>query len=205
MRLAHLYLRSRTTGRAMACLVGVAALGWAWAAYILSKPDFGTAQDGALTAVLLLVPLTAACVVGVGAHSPLGEAERTASYPLPALRLGHLGGLLLWGAAVLSVAALGWDRRYVEWELARNLAGLSGMALLAARFVGGRLSWPLPLAYGALALLMGRGESGEWARWAWVMHPPTGRLAAALALGLLAAGLAVLAVQGPRESAGEAE
>jgi hypothetical protein len=78
----------------------------------------------------------------------------------------------------------------VVGECARNLAGLSGLALLAARFIGARLSWAAPVFYATVAPFVVRGPDGTWAWLAWAYLPSSDALSWALALALLALGLA---------------
>lgn len=192
MRLAYLFLRSRLAGRALACLAAVAALTGLWLRW----------DDGEEVTALLLplvMPLAAATIVGTSARSPFGDAEATASRSLPALRFGHLAGLLLLAAAALTLAAVGAADSGAELAraLARNLAGFVGLALLAARLVGSGASWAPPLAYSVYVLQRGPEDT---TRWTWPLHAGTEREAAAIAAALLIAGLAAVAHGGAREA-----
>ncbi|MDP9382938.1 MAG: hypothetical protein M3Q29_22940 [Chloroflexota bacterium] len=205
MRLVGLYLKSRRASRSVTCLAGVAGLGWLIARWLLSQP--GASAEGGIPLILLLVlpPLYASVIIGVSSHSPFGDVERSSGRWLPALRLGHLVGLLALGAAGLSLAALRWDLAHAEWTLARNMLGLAGLALLCALVTGSKLSWIAPLAFGAAALLTGLGPDGEPLRWAWLLHAGPDSLAVGMALGLAAAGLGIVGFYGTAEMAGEAE
>lgn len=57
------------------------------------------------------------------------------------------------------------DRGHAMLMLVRGLVGLSGLALLTARALGGRFSWTLPVAFIALIPLLGNGSGDR--RWAW--------------------------------------
>ena len=202
MRLASLYLRSRLTGPAAAILLAVGALAWGLVRLAKGEPM-------AVYLALALMPLAAAVVVGASARSPFGDIERTASYPLPAMRLGHLAGLLLLGALSLALAGADWRWEAPGWVLARNLLGYAGLAFLGARVLGVGLSWVPPLAYGVLSVaigVIGQTDDGEtaFARWAWPLHPAAHRPSALLALSLLAAGIALVALLGARDGQGEA-
>lgn len=194
MRLAWLFLRSRLVGHALVCLVGLAALAGAWLHWLGVR--------GATTLSLIL-SLAVAAVIGTGARSPFGDVERSAGRRLPALRLGHLAGLLVFAVFVLALATDGRAGDSFAWTLARNLAGFAGIALLAARAIGAGLAWVAPLAYGVCvyAFVPNPHEPGCWA---WPLHAGTEREAAAIAAALLLAGLAAVAHGGAREAPGEA-
>ena len=202
MRLTGLYLRSRLAGYALAVLLAVALLSCAAGLWLLLQPSAGSGRS--LVPVLLFAPLVVACVVGASTHSPFGEMERTVAHPLPALRFGHATGLLLFAAVALCLGALAWGQEHAALVLVRNLAGLSGMALLSACPLGARLSWGPPFAFIAIAPFVGRGKGGaQWAWWAWVDRPVTDGLPWAIVLTLLAAGLAASCLYGARNQAGE--
>lgn len=209
MRLTGLYLRSRRVGGAVVTLVLVALLAWAGTQYSLSQPS-NRVEGGALIPFLVLGALAAACVVGAGAGSPFGEAERTVSRPLSPIRLGHLSGLLLFSIVVLAAALLTFDLHGARpadptLMLLRNLAGFGGLALLTARFFGARLSWVLPLAFGIAPVFAGMRPDGSFANWAWQMKPGDDLVSWAISLALLAVGLGLVCFQGTREPADEAE
>lgn len=194
-RLWTLYLRSRRVGPAVVAVAGVATLAW----WLLAASD-----DPSLTMLLLtVVPLGAAAVVGVGAGSPFGEAERTASRALATLRLGHLGGLLAWEALALAVANRAEPGDATAWTLVRNGAGYAGVALLGARFLGAGVAWAPPVAYGALVAVAALGGADPDAWWLWPVRATGDGSALAIALGVLLAGLAIVAVQGARDVPGE--
>lgn len=219
MRLAQLYLRSRLAGFVMAGLTGVALLGWGVGSWILAQPFVDAERY--LAPVLLLATLAAACTIGVGTSSPFGHMERTSSFPLSVLCLLHFAGLLTWSTLTLTLATSAWDSDYAGWALVRNLAGFTGLVLLAACVVGSRLSWVAPFGFYILAVLTGRTETfhsekytvlgrvmgevpvGEWERWAWTMRPYTDYLSWILALALLIIGLAWVCFLRARELAEE--
>ncbi len=186
MRLASLYLRSRRAGLALALLTAVAAATWLWRR---------VAMGDALSVALLIVipPLMAACVIGATTSSPVADLEATASRALPPLRLGHLGGLL--GLAALGLAIGGGA---LDGALVRDLAGFTGLALLTARFAGSAAAWSVPLAYGALVVLVGPGP-----RWAWPVQAATNREAAVIAAALLVLGLGAIVGWGARDPTGD--
>ncbi|MDP9475579.1 MAG: hypothetical protein M3R38_07790 [Actinomycetota bacterium] len=219
MRLAGLYAGSRLAGYALAVLALLALVSWA-ALGLLSRPF--AVPGVVLVPVLVFAPLAAACVVVAGASSPFGETERTASYGLPALRFVHLAGLLACAVLALLVAALAWGPNHGGWMLARNLLGFAGLALLAARAVGGRLSWTAPFVFVTVAAFMGRAETrekperdgplaelmglipaGEYEWWAWPLRPGHDPYSWAVVLGLVLVGLWLVCLYGARDLSGE--
>ena len=209
MRLAALYLRSRRAGRAALTLLAVAPVAWALTWLLVSQTPYGVGRGG-LTLLLVFGSLAVACVVGASAGSPFDEAERVTARPLSPLRLGHLVGLLLCSAFFLSVALLAFDLEgarpaYPLLVLLRNLAGLVGLALLAAGVAGARLSWVPPFALALAYLTLAGSSSGVLSSWAMGsrhgLHGPSW----AVALASLIAGLAVVCLYGVREPAGEIE
>lgn len=182
MRFAWLYLRSRLTGQCVAVIACIAALAWAFA----SRVDASLA----LIPLLLLPPAAMAVVVGAGASAPFGEAERTASRPLPLYRLTQLSGLLALGVVGLLLAATAWQHADGGALLTRNLAGFAGLALLGAWLTGAPLSWLAPLAATSLAAVLNAAERTPW--WDWALRPASDDWASVVALGLLVAGLAAV-------------
>jgi hypothetical protein len=197
VRPAYLFLRSRRAGHTAVALAAVAALGWLAADWPLGATR---ASASALFRVLFHVSLAAAMVIGVSTHAPFGEMERTASRSLPALRFGHLAILLVWSLATLDLLTLGRDQPHAWLMPCRNLAGFTGMALLAARILGSRLSWVVPFGYAVIVRLTGAEGPAELAVWVWPLQPPADGAALASALGLLGAGLAAGVRFGPRDT-----
>ena len=203
MRLTGLYLRSRRAGGAVTTLALVALLAWLGTQYSLSQHN--RIDGGALIPFLVLGALAAACVVGAGAGSPFGEAERTVSRPLLLIRLGHLGGLILFSTVVLAAALLTFDLHGARpaaptLMLLRNLAGFGGLALLTARIFWSRLSWVLPLVFGIAPVFAGMRPDGTFPTWAWQMQPGDDRLSWAISLALFLAGLALICLLGARDT-----
>ena len=197
MRLGMLYLRSRSAGRAGVFFVAIAAAAWLW---LWLRWDSTSAIT--ITSVPIVVPLAAAMVVGASAGSPFGESEATASRPLWPLRGGHLILLVAIAAVALALAVLRWSAHDSAWTLVRNLAGFTGLTLLAVRVLGSGLSWALPLGYAILSSLALRpGEQPS--PWAWPALAATDRAAAVIAIGLLLAGLAAVALFSRPDRVGE--
>lgn len=204
MRLAVLYLRSRHTPHAFAALAAMAGLGVLWANAMLQVPML-EGNNQIYIPVMFFIPLLSATVIGAAVYSPFGEVERASSRSLPALRLGHMAGLLGVALATLMLAAMEWRYDWAELILARNLAGFAGLAFLGAVLLGSRLSWVVPIVFGITAYRLGASGYGKFAWWAWPMQPIQNDLAWTLALGLLALGLATVALLDARDSPGESE
>ena len=132
-RLATLFLRSRQTGPISIALAAVA---------IAAGLGLAASNNDDLNRFLRMVaPLAVAVVIGAGAGSPFGEAERTASRPLPPVRFGHLVLLLATGAALLALADVAPADGGLG-VLLRNGAGFVGLSLIGARLLGsGTFGW----------------------------------------------------------------
>ncbi len=217
-RAVELFLRSRQAWQAPLGFVLIAAVG---TGFVRRYDDESIAQ----TTALVLCPLLAACLIGAGAGSPFGEPERTAALPLPALRLGHLAGLLLLAAACLlgANALFPWvdsplarprawmatDAVGVTLALLRNLIGLTGLALLTSRVLGAGLAWVAPLGYGLLSLVVGlmvrpaTGGDLVIPAWAVPVLPAGERIASGASVTLLIVGLALVARSGASDARGD--
>jgi hypothetical protein len=149
----------------------------------------------------LIVGTAAASVVAVSTRSPFGEPERATGRRLPFLRLGSV--LLLTSVAFGALAAgtAGGHLALGIPGLLRDVAGLTGVALLTAVVTGGSLSWMGPLAYAVLSIY---AVQERWATpWLWPARPPGDRGAAVGAALVFAAGAAVIAGRGARDTSGE--
>jgi len=192
--LIGLHLRTRQTARAVVALAATAAA--------VRASQHWTSGSGLFSqVVLLLLAAAAATAVATGAHNPFGEVERTASSPLPALRVTHLLTLTGTALAATAVAALITTYGVSGAAMLRNLAGFTGIALLTAGLLGAHLAWTVPLGYvlycgGELDLHVGN-------LWTWPTRPGSDRAALAIALTLLAAGVALVSLTGARDRRSE--
>lgn len=189
LRLARLYAASR---RAATCLLVLAACAVALRTALHWLPRGGV--------FALQIPLTieagAAAVIGVTAGSPFGDPERATGRWLPYLRLA--AALALPGAAFGVLAAASASQRLDEGALGllRDLAGFTGLALLAAAVLGGAMAWIGSLGYLAITL---PALAGRWTTpWLWAARPPHDHGAAVCAGLVFAAGLAVVTARGAR-------
>ena len=192
-RLARLYLVSRRVPMALALLAGLGALLWAalhWHWNIAGGP-----------AVRQFIPLTiqtgAAAVIAVTTYGPFGEAERGAVRSLPWLRLGAAIALTAVAFGVLAAGAAAGGMPGGTLALLRNLGGTAGIGLLSAAILGGAFAWVGPMAF--LLITEGALAHRSVTPWVWPTRPPHDRGGAICACLVIAAGLALISVRGPRE------
>ena len=196
-RLARLYLVSRRVPMALALLAGLgallgAALHWRWG--IAGGP---AAQQ--------FIPLTiqtgAAAVIAVTTYGPFGEPERAAGRWLPWLRLGAAVALTAAAFGALAAGAAAGGMPGGTLALLRNLGGMAGIGLLSAAVLGGAFGWTGPMAY----LLISEGALAHRSAtpWVWPARPPHDRGGVICACLVIAAGLVLITVLGPRESGRE--
>jgi hypothetical protein len=191
-RLVRLHLASR---RVLTCLLALIACAVALRVALHWIPGSGVASRQ----LPLTIEAGAAAVIGVTTRSPFGEPERATGRWLPFLRLGAT--MAVAGAAVGALAAGSASAHLPGGTLGmlRDLAGLTGIALLAAALLGGALAWVGPLAYLVVTL---HALGAAWTTpWSWPARPP-GDLGAALCAALVfAAGVAVITARGARDAA----
>ena len=154
-------------------------------------------------AARMFIPLTieaaAAAVVAVGMYGPFGELEHATGRWLPWLRLTAAVALTAAAFGALAAGATGGNLPGGSVALLRNIAGFTGLGLLAAVVFGGMLAWAGPLAY---LLVTEVALSGNPATpWVWPARPPHDLGGALCAAGVFAAGILLVTVHGPRESA----
>lgn len=196
-RLVRLYLVSRRVPMALVLLAGLGALLWSalhWHWNIAGGP---AAQQ--------FIPLTiesgAAAVIAVTTYGPFGEPERAAGRWLPWLRLGAAAALTGIAFGALAAGAAAGAMPGGTLTLLRNLGGMAGVGLLSAVIVGGSFSWTGPMAY--LLITEGALAHRSTTPWVWPARPPHDRGAVICACLVIAAGLVLITVRGPRDSGRE--
>jgi hypothetical protein len=191
-RLVRLHLDSRRTRGALVSLAGIA---------LVLRAGAPVATDAGLFSqlTLMLITVAAAAVIAASTDSPFGEGERAAGSPLPALRLIHLAVLTATATATVAIAGSTGSYGVGTAAIVRNLAGLTGVALLAAALVGAHLAWTAPLGY--VMFCGGELDLQVSNLWTWPTRPAGDHAATAVAVALLIAGIAVVAVKGARLSA----
>jgi hypothetical protein len=197
-RLVRLYAACRRVPLAMLAIAGcaiglrVALLGH-WDAY------------GALQLPLVFETAAAVSVAGTAA-SPFGEQERVTGRWLPLLR--PTVTVALTAAAIGLLAAVGTGAHLAggTLDVARNVAGITGIGLLCAAVLGGALSWTGPTGYlvtAVYALYTQWHPPALTTPWLWPARPPHD-LGGALCAGLVfTSGVVVLAVRGARDRPGD--
>lgn len=196
-RLVRLYLVSRRVPLALALLAGfaallAAALHWRW--NIAGGP-----------AAHYFIPLTiesgVAAVISVMTYGPFGEPERAAGRWLPWLRLGAAVTLTAIAFGLLAAAAAAGVLPGGSLALLRDLGGMAGIGLLSAVVLGGPFAWAGPMAY--LLVTEGALAHRSATPWIWPTRLPSDRGGAICACLIVAAGLVLITVRGPRESGRE--
>jgi hypothetical protein len=190
LRLIGLHLRTRQVARASLALAGTALA--------LRAGHHWTNGPGLFPQlVLLLLTAAAATTIATSTQNPFGETEHTASSRLPILRLTHLTTLA--GVAAVATALAGLTASYAisYGALMRNLAGLTGLALLTAALIGAHLAWATPLGY--VVFCGGELDLHASTLWAWPTRPAGDSAAALIALTLLVAGLLTVSLAGSRD------
>ncbi|HEV7710530.1 MAG TPA: hypothetical protein VGP16_20210, partial [Asanoa sp.] len=119
------------------------------------------------------------------------------------LRLGTTLTLTATAAGALAAAGIGTDLAGGSLEVVRNIAGLTGIALLCAALLGGALAWTAPTAYLLIAIY---GLYTQWhgpaitTPWVWPARP-SHDVGAALCAGLLfSTGMVAVALRGARDA-----
>jgi hypothetical protein len=195
--LARLYLVSRRVPMALALLVALGVLLWATLHWHWNIAGGAAAQQ--------FVPLTiqtgAAAMIAVTTYGPFGEPERAAGWWLPWLRLGAAVALTTVALGALAAGSAAGEMPGGSLALLRNLGGIAGIGLLSAAVVGGAFGWTGPMAY---LLITEAALAHRWATpWIWPTRPAHDRGGAICAGLMIAAGLVLITVRGPRESGRE--
>ncbi|MDR7327288.1 hypothetical protein ACH45F_08065 [Catenuloplanes sp. NPDC020197] len=192
------YLRARRVPAALLTSVGaVGSVMAVWALFAAEGPVFPVLT--VLAVALALAPLMPTLA---GNDAAL---EATAALPWPPRRLAHL---IACGAVVtglLYAARLGGADFGPAGQIVRNVAGLAGVAGLAAALFGAGPGWQAPVVVAAVQALGAPGGQA-WRQVAyWMTQPAGNRPAAVTAVVLLLAGLTAYAVRGgPTPAASEA-
>jgi hypothetical protein len=193
-----LFARSRGTAGTASALTVICIAGAALRHVVFTLPD----ASGFGVPWVTILPLLSACAIGISTRSPMNELEGTAARSLRGLRCAHAGTLVAIAAVLAVPVTVTLPAPASAPAALRNLMGLTGLALLCGRLLGGRLAWILPTVY-TLAALTAGATGGVPHPWAWVLGPDHDEQSLAWAAAFAIAGAAAL-VQGPtREPAGE--
>jgi hypothetical protein len=137
-------------------------------------------------------------VISVTTYGPFGEPERAAGRWLPWLRLGAAVALIGVAFGLLAAAARAGTLPGGTVALLRDLSGMAGTGLLSAVVLGGPFAWAGPMAY--LLITEGAFAHRSTTPWVWPTRLPHDRGGAICACLVVAAGLVLITVRGPRES-----
>jgi hypothetical protein len=196
LRLVRLHLVSRRVPAAVAALAVCgaalrAALAWHW-----TLGSGHGAQE-----LPTLIECSAAGLVAVSTYNPFGEPERATGRWLPCLRLGTAVALTAIAFAALCAGSAAANMPGGTLGILRNVSGATGIGLVLTAVAGASLAWVGPMAYMIVAEF---GITAGWTTpWLWPARPPSDRGAAICAAVVCAAGLAVAAARGPRDTARE--
>jgi hypothetical protein len=194
LRLAWLHAVSRRVPAALGLLAALGVLLWIALHYRWNIAGGPAAH--------MVIPLTmeagAAAIIAVGMYGPFGEPERATGRWLPFLRLAGAVALTAAAFGALAAGATGGNLPGGSLALLRNVAGMTGIGLLAAVVLGGMLAWAGPIAYLLVTEVALQGNPTT--PWVWPARPPDDLGAALCAAGVFAAGILLVAVRGPRES-----
>ena len=198
MRLLRLYAASRRVpvaiGAIAACAVGLRiALTGHWDSY------------GALQ-LPLVFEAGAAAAITITTASPLGEPERVTGRWLPFLRLATVLALTVVAAGALIAAGAGAHLAGGTLDVLRNLIGITGIGLLCAAALGGRLAWVGPTGYlvvGAYGLYTQWHGPALTTPWIWPARPPHDVGAEMCAALVFTIGIVITSVRGAHDPAGE--
>ena len=193
LRTAWLYVLSRRVPAALGLIVATATLLWAAMYWRWNIVGGAAAQQF----IPLTTEATAAAVIATTTYGPFGETERATGRWLPYLRLGMTVALTAAAVGALAAGAAGGQLPGGTLVMLRNVAGLTGIGLLAAAAIGGAFGWTGPLAY----LLLAEGAfAGSWTTpWMWPTRPPHDLGGALCASAVFAAGTIMITVRGGRD------
>jgi len=185
-RLVWLHLRSRRAPLATALITAIAA--------VLRLMQPWAVGPGPFAGTLPLALATgAAAIIAASTQSPFADPEH-ATWPAPRLRLIQVAAFVLAAAGLLALARLGHD----PLAAIRNLAGLTGLALITATLISAPLAWITPLAYvlycGAMI------DAQAVSLWSWPALPSANHTATVIALVLLGTGITAITRFGARDS-----
>jgi len=191
-----LYLTSRRIPAALAAVVSLAAglrvaAIWHWDSY------------GAIQ-LPLVFETGCATVVAAATFSSFGDQERASAHWLPQLRLGTALALTSCAVVALAAAGAGATLHGGFLEMARNVAGVAGLALVCAAALGSGLAWAGPAAYlvvAAYALYAQWHGGGPSSPWIWPARPPADLGAWLCAGAIFVAGMVLVTVRGARDTA----
>ena len=189
----RLYLRSRHVLPAFAVVIGVNVAGVA-----IGSAEFHPTEDSAFGIPwLLFLPVVPAVAATLSLRSPTDTIDRVAARPLAGWRSAHLLVTIvpaIPGTILLNSVLAG---PFGVMSGVRNLIGFTGLALLSAQLIEGRLCWLFPCGWSTAALTLGDPRSTLPA-WDWPVRYDDDFGAFVVAVLLLLSGAWTI-VRGTRE------
>lgn len=194
MRPLALYLRSRAAPSTAVALLGCAVALWALGLAI-DQP-----QGRSLAALLVALAGTTALAPGLAGADP--DLDRASAIAWPPRRAAHV---VVAGAAVvglLTATALAGEQMASTGQIARDVAGLTGLVALGAAVLGATRAPLLPVVWTVLVLRYAPalGETPTQPAYkvvlTWMVQPAETRAATIAAVVLAAAGTFAYAVLG---------
>jgi hypothetical protein len=194
MRWLTLYLRSRRVPASLVTLVTGTALVSA-----LAGDGGGGPGDPRLA---VLVCGTGAVAASIGLSGQDLALDRTAAIRWAPRRAAHvLVAAVLIGAVLMAAQTIGEDMA-TAGLVARDCAGLMGLAALGAALLGGPYAWSLPFGWLAFSVFAPPPTGVAMEVATWPLLPPGTPAATWTALSLALVGTAAYAVTGPRGGRG---
>jgi hypothetical protein len=188
-RIARSYLASR---RMLGCALVLAACALSMRVALHWIPPSGLASRE----LPLVFVAGAAAVIGFGVGVPFSGQGHAIGRQLPGLQLAAVVGMVCAAVALFAAGAASAHLADGTLGMVRNLAGLTGVALLSAAAFGGPLAWVMPMAYSLVTLYA--LEHAWTTPWIWPARAPRDVGAALCAALIFAAGIAVISARGAR-------
>lgn len=199
MRGVWLYLRSRRIAAALLGLSAVDIIALVAGARLVQPRE----SNDLVVPWLLFLPMLGACITAMSVRSSMHDLDLTGARRLGPIRLAHVGLFMVMVGGVLAVLGAQLDGPMSVTAVVRNLIGLTGLALLGGRLLGGRLAWIAPVVWTACATTLGDPRS-TLPPWDWQLRYDSD-VGALVAAGVLFGAGMVAAVTGTREARAEAE
>ena len=187
------YVQARRPTRLFGGLIAVAAAESFFGSQTVQLP--AATAHGAITIPFLyeLPIITASLIVG-SMHSGMSTLEEAAATPFRRAQVNHVIFLLVLTEALTFAAARTTVLIGDDFAAVRGLAGWAGLALLAGRLLGWRLSWTLPAVTVFPLIYFGYDDDGRPRWWNWPTATPHNAVAWTVTIALLLIGVAALSL-----------
>jgi hypothetical protein len=190
-RIVGAYLTSRRM-RVSALLLTVCATGWHIVLIQIAPGGLASAE------LPLAFMVGAAALIGFGVGGPSEGQGRLAKRRLALQRFTAVMALSFGAAGLFAAGSVSVHLADGPLGMLRELAGLTGIALLSTAMLGGGLAWVMPMAYQLLTLY---AFEHDWATpWIWPARPLHDLGAALCAAFVFTAGVVAITVRGAPSS-----